>query len=137
MAKLPTTGQKTISNFTKLFFMMNKIIMYLKKNVCLTITDGCSKKNVWEVCGQILLIYRLFVIQTHYLLILMKKQVLYQSRIRKKNKKKNTPSLLTRFKVYPTESFSWKFKRINFGFFCSKFIVCLLCLPFCKILVSK
>merc|ERR1712008_58383 len=43
---------------------------------------------------------------TNYLLILMNEQVLYLSRIRKEKNKKNCPSLLTRFKVYPTESFS-------------------------------
>jgi hypothetical protein len=30
---------------------MNKTIMYLN-NVCLQISDGCRKKNVWEVYGQ-------------------------------------------------------------------------------------
>ena len=93
---ISTTGQKTISNFTKLrqlfFSWWIKTIMYLKKNVCLKSLMGVAKKclrGVWP--NFVNLPFYLSYKPTNYLLILMNEQVLYLSRIRKKKNKKNMP----------------------------------------------
>ena len=76
------------------------------------------QKNVWEVCGQILLIYHLFVIQTHYLLTYTHEwtSIISVKDKKRKNKKKMPPPFLQDLKCTQPNLFRESLKESTLAF---------------------